>query len=88
LLPWLPWLREMREEDPVWRGAHGVWRVFRPKVGTELAARIAEITHELLDATGGASEFDLVAALAYPLPVTGIWEAPVSAGGRTGVYWG
>ncbi len=123
----LPWLREMREENPVWRDAYGVWHVFRyadvaraisdpqvfssdtarvipaaqkftagnllltdpprhhtlrrlvgaafsPKVVTGLAARIAEITHELLDATGGASEFDLVAALAYPLPVTVIAE--------------
>ncbi|MDQ4093978.1 MAG: cytochrome P450, partial [Actinomycetota bacterium] len=34
----------------------------------------AEVTHELLDATGGAAEFDLVSALAYPLPVTVIAE--------------
>jgi cytochrome P450 len=123
----LPWLREMRKENPVWRDTHGVWHVFRyadvarvisnpqvfssdtarvvpagqkfragnllltdpprhhtlrrlvgaafsPKVVTGLAPRIAEVTHELLDAIGGAGEFDLVAALAYPLPVTVIAE--------------
>jgi cytochrome P450 len=123
----LRWLREMREEQPVWRDAYGMWHVFRyadvhrvlsdpkifsselgrllpigekfsqgnlirtdpprhhslrrlvgaafsPKVVTGLAPRIAEVSHELLDATGGAAEFDLVSALAYPLPVTVIAE--------------
>jgi cytochrome P450 len=123
----LPWLREMREEHPVWRDAHGTWHVFRyadvarvisdpqvfssdtgrvvpaaqrfsagnllltdpprhhqlrrligavfsPKVITGLAPRIAELTHELLDATDGATELDLISALAYPLPVTVIAE--------------
>ncbi|MGH3800837.1 MAG: cytochrome P450 [Pseudonocardiaceae bacterium] len=123
----LPWLREMRDEHPVWRDAHDVWHVFRyadvarvisdpqvfssdvgrvlpaaqrfsagnllqtdpprhhqlrrlvgaafsPKVVTGLASRIAEVTRELLDATGGATEFDLISALAYPLPVTVIAE--------------
>ncbi len=123
----LPWLREMRDEHPVWRDAYDVWHVFRyadvtrvisdpqvfssdtarvvpaaqlfragnllqtdpprhhqlrrlvgaafsPKVVTGLAPRIAEVTHELLDATGGAVEFDLISALAYPLPVTVIAE--------------
>ncbi len=123
----LPWLREMRDEHPVWRDAYGVWHVFRyadvarvisdpqvfssdvgrvvpaaqrfsagnllqtdpprhhqlrrlvgaafsPKVVTGLAPRIAEVTHELLDATGGAAEFDFISALAYPLPVTVIAE--------------
>ncbi|MGH3985465.1 MAG: cytochrome P450 [Pseudonocardiaceae bacterium] len=123
----LPWLRQMRDEHPVWRDAYGIWHVFRyadvhraisepqvfssntarvvpaaqrlsagnllqtdpprhhtlrrligaafsPKVVTGLAPRIAEVTHELLDATGGAAEFDLVPALAYPLPVTVIAE--------------
>jgi cytochrome P450 len=123
----LSWLRDMRDENPVWRDAYGVWHVFRyadvarvvshpqvfssdtarvipavqrfsagnlvqtdpprhhtlrrlvgsafsPKVITGLAPRIAELTHELLDATGGASEFDLVTAVAYPLPVTVIAE--------------
>jgi cytochrome P450 len=123
----LPWLREMRERQPVWRDAYGFWHVFRyadvhraisepevfssdigrvlpvgqklsegnlphtdpprhhqlrrlvgaafsPKVVAGLAPRIAEITGELLDATGGATEFDLVPTLAYPLPVTVIAE--------------
>ncbi|HKR48555.1 MAG TPA: cytochrome P450 [Pseudonocardiaceae bacterium] len=123
----LAWLREMRDEHPVWRDEHGVWHVFRhadvtrvisdpmlfssdttrlipegqrfsagnllqtdpprhhslrrlvgaafsPKVVTGLAPRIAEVTRELLDATDGAAEFDLVTALAYPLPVTVIAE--------------
>jgi cytochrome P450 len=123
----LPWLREMRDEQAVWRDAHGIWHVFRyadvarvisdpavfssdlgrvftvgkkfsqgnlvrtdpprhhalrrlvgaafsPKVVNGLAPRIAEVTNELLDATGGATEFDLVSALAYPLPVTVIAE--------------
>jgi cytochrome P450 len=123
----LPWLREMRDEQPVWRDEYGIWHVFRyadvaraisdsgvfssdvgrvlpigeklaegnltrtdpprhhplrrlvgaafsPKVVTGLAPRIAEVTRELLDATGGAAEFDLVSALAYPLPVTVIAE--------------
>jgi cytochrome P450 len=47
---------------------------FSPKVVTRLAPRIAEITGELLDATGGSGEFDLVPTLAYPLPVTVIAE--------------
>lgn len=123
----LPWLREMREHQPVWRDAYGFWHVFRyadvhraisepevfssdlgrvlpvgqklsegnlprtdpprhhqlrrlvgaafsPKVVAGLAPRIAEITGELLDATGGSAEFDLVPTLAYPLPVTVIAE--------------
>jgi cytochrome P450 len=123
----LSWLREMRDEHPVWRDAYGTWHVFRytdvarvicdprvfssdtarvvsaaqrlsagnllltdpprhhqlrrlvgaafsPKVVTGLAPRIAEVTHELLDATDGATEFDLISALAYPLPVTVIAE--------------
>jgi cytochrome P450 len=123
----LPWLREMRDNQPVWRDAYGIWHVFRyadvhraisdpavfssdtgrvfpvgqkfaagnlvrtdpprhhqlrrlvgaafsPKAVTGLAPRIAEVTRELLDATGGSREFDLVTALAYPLPVTVIAE--------------
>ncbi|HEX2263942.1 MAG TPA: cytochrome P450 [Pseudonocardiaceae bacterium] len=123
----LPWLREMRDDHPVWRDAYGIWHVFRyadvhkaisepqvfssatarvvpaaqrfsagnllqtdpsrhhtlrrligaafsPKVVTGLAPRIADVTRELLDATGDAAEFDLVPALAYPLPVTVIAE--------------
>ncbi len=123
----LAWLREMRDEHPVWRDKHGVWHVFRytdvarvtsdpqvfssavgrvvpvaqrlragnllqtdpprhhtlrrlvgagfsPKIVTGLVPRIAALTHELLDATGGGAEFDLIPALAYPLPVIVIAE--------------
>lgn len=123
----LCWLREMRDEQPVWRDGYGVWHVFRyadvaraisdsqvfssevgrvapiaeklsqgnltrtdpprhqalrrlvgaafsPKVVTGLTPRIAEVTRKLLDATGGSGEFDLVSALAYPLPVIVIAE--------------
>ncbi|HEV7451805.1 MAG TPA: cytochrome P450 [Pseudonocardiaceae bacterium] len=123
----LPWLREMRDQHPVWRDAYGIRHAFRyadvarvisdsqvfssdigrvfpagqkfsqgnllrtdpprhhtlrrlvgaafsPKVVTGLAPRITEVSHELLDATGGAAEFDLVSALAYPLPVIVIAE--------------
>lgn len=123
----LCWLREMRDEQPVWRDGYGIWHVFRyadvaraisdwqvfssevgrvlpigekfargnltrtdpprhhalrrlvgaafsPKVVTGLVPRLAEVTRELLDATGGSEEFDLVSALAYPLPVTVIAE--------------
>jgi cytochrome P450 len=51
-----------------------VGAAFSPKVVAGLAPRIAEITGELVDATGGATEFDLVPTLAYPLPVTVIAE--------------
>jgi len=123
----LCWLREMRDEQPVWRDGYGIWHVFRyadvaraisdwqvfssevgrvlpigekfargnltrtdpprhhalrrlvgaafsPKVVTGLVPRLTEVTRELLDATGGSEEFDLVSALAYPLPVTVIAE--------------
>ncbi|MGH3872765.1 MAG: cytochrome P450 [Pseudonocardiaceae bacterium] len=51
-----------------------VGAAFSPKVVTGLVPRIAEVTHQLLDATDGAAEFDLVSVLAYPLPVTVIAE--------------
>ena len=51
-----------------------VSRAFTPRVVNDLAPRIAEVTGELLDAVDGSPEFDLVAALAYPLPVTVIAE--------------
>ncbi|MGH8929694.1 MAG: cytochrome P450 [Egibacteraceae bacterium] len=123
----LAWLREMRDEQPVWRDEHGMWHVFRyadvedilsdfalfssdtsrllpaaqtlaegslismdppqhrklrrlvshaftPKVVAGLAPRIGEVTNQLLDATGGAQEWDIVDDLAYPLPVIVIAE--------------
>jgi cytochrome P450 len=51
-----------------------VGAAFSPKVVTGLAPRIAEVSHELLDATGDTIEFDLVSTLAYPLPVIVIAE--------------
>jgi cytochrome P450 len=51
-----------------------VSQAFTPKVVAALAPRISEVTNELLDATGGAEEFDIVTDLAYPLPVIVIAE--------------
>ena len=53
-------------------------QVFTPRVVAGLEPRISEVTTSLLDAADDASEgkaaFDLVDALAYPLPVTVIAE--------------
>ncbi|MGH8908474.1 MAG: cytochrome P450 [Egibacteraceae bacterium] len=123
----LTWLRQMRDDHPVWRDQYDMWHVFRyadvervtsdpqlfssdasrvlpsmrtiaegmltqidpplhrklrrlvsqaftPKVVAGLAPRISEVTNELLDATGGSSELDIVTGLAYPLPVIVIAE--------------
>ncbi|GAA1788025.1 cytochrome P450 [Luedemannella flava] len=51
-----------------------VSRAFTPRVVADLAPRITAVTQELLDAVAGEPEFDLVTALAYPLPVTVIAE--------------
>lgn len=51
-----------------------VSQVFTPRVVAGLAPRITEITTSLLDAVHGADQFDLVDALAYPLPITVIAE--------------
>jgi cytochrome P450 len=40
----------------------------------DLEPRIAEVTTELLDATGGGERLDLIESLAYPLPVIVIAE--------------
>lgn len=50
-----------------------VSRAFTPKVVADLEPRIAKITHELLDQVSGG-EMELVADLAYPLPVIVIAE--------------
>ena len=50
-----------------------VSRAFTPKVVADLEPRIAAITHELLDEVSG-DEMELVADLAYPLPVIVIAE--------------
>lgn len=49
-------------------------QVFTPRVVAGLASQITEITTLLLDAADSAGRFDLVDALAYPLPVTVIAE--------------
>ncbi|WP_027940596.1 cytochrome P450 [Amycolatopsis taiwanensis] len=47
-----------------------VSHTFTPKVVAGLEPRIAALTHELLDAVAGRPRIELVADLAYPLPVT------------------
>jgi cytochrome P450 len=47
---------------------------FTPKIVADLEPRISRLTHELLDAVDGHDEIELVAALAYPLPVIVIAE--------------
>jgi len=49
-------------------------QAFTPRVVAGLEPRIAEVTATLLDEVGDRDTFDLVDALAYPLPVTVIAE--------------
>ncbi|HEX5113564.1 MAG TPA: cytochrome P450 [Pseudonocardiaceae bacterium] len=49
-------------------------RAFTPKVVSGLQSRITQIADELLDAMRGKERIDLVAELAYPLPVIVIAE--------------
>ncbi|MRG97490.1 cytochrome P450 [Polyangium spumosum] len=51
-----------------------VSHAFTPKVVADLEPRIARLTHELLDAVDGRDRMELVADLAYPLPVIVIAE--------------
>ena len=51
-----------------------VSKAFTPKAVAMLRIRIEETTAHLLDAVAGTDRFDLMAALAYPLPVTIIAE--------------
>ncbi|HVK69580.1 MAG TPA: cytochrome P450 [Polyangium sp.] len=51
-----------------------VSHAFTPKVVADLEPRIARLTHELLDAAEGRDRLELVADLAYPLPVIVIAE--------------
>ncbi|MEV6826798.1 cytochrome P450 [Amycolatopsis sp. NPDC051102] len=51
-----------------------VSRAFTPKVVADLEPRIAAITRELLDAAPAGGRLELVADLAYPLPVIVIAE--------------
>ena len=51
-----------------------ITHAFTPKVVAGLEPRIAELTHELIDATAGRDRLELVADLVYPLPVIVIAE--------------
>jgi cytochrome P450 len=51
-----------------------VSQAFTPRAIAQLEGRIGELTEELLNQTHGAAEVELVADLAYPLPVTVIAE--------------
>lgn len=51
-----------------------VSHAFTPKIVADLEPRIAGLTHELLDAVADRDRFELVADLAYPLPVIVIAE--------------
>ncbi|SDW62146.1 Cytochrome P450 [Saccharopolyspora shandongensis] len=51
-----------------------VSHAFTPKIVADLEPRIAALTHELLDAVADEGRFELVADLAYPLPVIVIAE--------------
>ncbi|MFJ2192442.1 cytochrome P450 [Kitasatospora sp. NPDC087861] len=49
-------------------------KAFTPRTVADLAPRISELTHALLDEVDGADQVDLVDALLYPLPITVISE--------------
>ena len=51
-----------------------VSKAFTPRAIARLHTRIQEITDGLLDAVAGKDQFDLIAALGYPLPITIIAE--------------
>lgn len=51
-----------------------VSHAFTPKIVADLEPRIHELTHELLEEVSGQDEFELMAELAYPLPVIVIAE--------------
>ena len=51
-----------------------VSRAFTPRSVAALESRAQEITEELLDAVGNTDRFDLIQALAFPLPVIVIAE--------------
>src|SRR4029453_14554870 len=60
----------VRMDPPKHRKLRGlVSQAFTPGMVTGLAPRVADVTAELLDGHRGAQRFDLVDALAYPLPV-------------------
>ena len=65
----------VRLDPPRHRKLRGlVSQAFTPRMVAGLEPRIADVTTELLDATGGSERFDLIDELAYPLPVIVIAE--------------
>jgi cytochrome P450 len=65
----------VRMDPPRHRKLRGlVSQAFTPRMVAGLEPRIAEVTTELLDATGGGERLDLIDSLAYPLPVIVIAE--------------
>jgi cytochrome P450 len=65
----------VRMDPPRHRKLRGlVSQAFTPRMVAGLEPRIAEVTTELLDATGGGERLDLIETLAYPLPVIVIAE--------------
>jgi cytochrome P450 len=65
----------VRMDPPRHRKLRGlVSQAFTPRMVAGLEPRIAEVTTELLDATGGGERLDLIESLAYPLPVIVIAE--------------
>lgn len=63
-----------------------VTHAFTPKVVAGLEPRIAELTGELLDAVDGTDRLELVADLAYPLPVIVIAELLGVPAGDRGLF--
>ncbi|HEX3788436.1 MAG TPA: cytochrome P450 [Pseudonocardiaceae bacterium] len=51
-----------------------VGKAFTPRMVTELALRITELVHGLLDDVGDTDQFDLIDAIANPLPIMVIAE--------------
>ena len=65
----------VRMDPPRHRKLRGlVSQAFTPRMVAGLEPRIAEVTTELLDATGGGERLDLIESLAYPRPVIVIAE--------------
>jgi cytochrome P450 len=65
----------VRMDPPRHRKLRGlVSQAFTPRMVAGLEPRIAEVTTELLDATGGERAAGLIESLAYPLPVIVIAE--------------
>ena len=65
----------VRMDPPRHRKLRGlVSQAFTPRMVAGLEPRIAEVTTELLDATGAGERLDLIESLAYPLPVIVIAE--------------